>query len=449
MANVKLSAIASAGAIVGADTIIGVQGGTTDVQYSVTNMAAAVVSVFGSSGTGNLARVTSPTFVTPTLGAATATTINGFAVNATPILTSVTIGGGGSITSSGAGGVLGSNAFTSTAYAPLASPTFTGTVTMPDASTFGANFAVAGNAILTAPTAGSLQHGGADVDTNAGIVAQVIRTQGALAGGTTNQAGKNLTIIVSPGKGTGVGGSLIIQTTPAGSTGTVVGTPTTALTIDSTQKTTLAGILTLPATGTSAATTLNFGTAGSGIYALAANQQEWSLGGTAQLNIQSGFFWFKSTNAVRIAIGLSADTFLTRPAAATLQLGDTNSATAAVAQSLVAGGSSGNSAAAALFTIAGSDQSGTTTIGGGIKIRGGNGTSAGGTVELWTSATTTPAVALSVSAAGNTSIASGKSFQLGNAATTGLTAGVLSALTNASIVILDSTGQAYRVPCII
>lgn len=34
-------------------------------------------------------------------------------------------------------------------------------------------------------------------------------------------------------------------------------------------------------------------------------------------------------------------------------------------------------------------------------------------------------------------------------ATTGLTAGVLAALTNASIVITDGTGQVYRVPCII
>lgn len=49
--------------------------------------------------------------------------------------TSVTIGAGSAITSSGAGGALGTNAFTSTAYAPLASPTFTGTVTLPDAST--------------------------------------------------------------------------------------------------------------------------------------------------------------------------------------------------------------------------------------------------------------------------------------------------------------------------
>lgn len=40
-------------------------------------------------------------------------------------------------------------------------------------------------------------------------------------------------------------------------------------------------------------------------------------------------------------------------------------------------------------------------------------------------------------------------LQTSVAATTGLTAGVLSAITNSSLVIYDSTGQAYRVPCII
>lgn len=51
--------------------------------------------------------------------------------------------------------------------------------------------------------------------------------------------------------------------------------------------------------------------------------------------------------------------------------------------------------------------------------------------------------------AGNLTVGAAKVLQLGNAATTGLTAGVLAALTNATIVISDSTGQAYRVPCII
>jgi hypothetical protein len=46
-------------------------------------------------------------------------------------------------------------------------------------------------------------------------------------------------------------------------------------------------------------------------------------------------------------------------------------------------------------------------------------------------------------------IASGGHLQLGNAAATGLTAGALAGTTNASIVIKDSTGQSYRIPCII
>lgn len=46
-------------------------------------------------------------------------------------------------------------------------------------------------------------------------------------------------------------------------------------------------------------------------------------------------------------------------------------------------------------------------------------------------------------------VASGQVLKLGNAATTGLAAGVLAALTNATIIISDSSGQAYRIPCII
>lgn len=47
MASKKFSAIAAAGAITGPNTIIGVQAGTTDVQYTVTNMAAAIAAAVG------------------------------------------------------------------------------------------------------------------------------------------------------------------------------------------------------------------------------------------------------------------------------------------------------------------------------------------------------------------------------------------------------------------
>lgn len=56
---------------------------------------------------------------------------------------------------------------------------------------------------------------------------------------------------------------------------------------------------------------------------------------------------------------------------------------------------------------------------------------------------------LNLGTSGKTIIPSGTALRIGVAATTGLGAGVLAALTNASIVVEDSTGQAYRIPCII
>ena len=70
--------------------------------------------------------------LTFTLGAITPSSVNGNTITTgtgTLTLGAVTL-------NAGAGGTLGSNAFTSTAYAPIASPTFTGTVTMPDTSSF-------------------------------------------------------------------------------------------------------------------------------------------------------------------------------------------------------------------------------------------------------------------------------------------------------------------------
>lgn len=103
------------------------------------------------TGTGSNVLATSPTLVTPTLGVATATSINGntfttgtytLTGSAGKTLTfsnTLTLAGtDGSTLNIGAGGTLGSNAFTSTAYAPIASPTFTGTVTIPTPFTIGA-----------------------------------------------------------------------------------------------------------------------------------------------------------------------------------------------------------------------------------------------------------------------------------------------------------------------
>lgn len=62
--------------------------------------------------------------------------------------------------------------------------------------------------------------GQADVDT--GPAAQILSVTNALAGGTSNVAGANLTIAGGQGKGTGAPGAIILQVAPAGNTGTVV-----------------------------------------------------------------------------------------------------------------------------------------------------------------------------------------------------------------------------------
>lgn len=62
----------------------------------------------------------------------------------------------------------------------------------------------------------------------------------------TNTAGGNLTVVAGTGTGSGAGGSFIVQTAPAGSTGTTPGTPATALTIDSTKLATFVGNVSAP-----------------------------------------------------------------------------------------------------------------------------------------------------------------------------------------------------------
>lgn len=101
--------------------------------------------------------------------------------------------------------------------------------------------------IMSSPADASWQLGDADVDTTAAMVAQTLRSQGALAGGTSNQAGVNWTFIASPGKGTGAGGSFLFQTAPAGSTGTAVNASVKRLGIDS------AGAITMPSLASSSA----------------------------------------------------------------------------------------------------------------------------------------------------------------------------------------------------
>lgn len=86
------------------------------------------VAVTANTGTGAVARAAAPTFTTPTLGVAAATTVNKITITTPASGATLTIPDGVTL-NAGAGGTLGSNAFTSTAYAPLAAPAITGSAT--------------------------------------------------------------------------------------------------------------------------------------------------------------------------------------------------------------------------------------------------------------------------------------------------------------------------------
>ncbi len=145
------------------------------------------------------------------------------------------------------------------------------------------------------------------------------------------------------------------------------------------------------------------------------------------------------TDTGLLTFGASIDVILRRGgAAATLQMGsDANGA--AVSQTIQ--GPNG---------ITGTDRTP-----GNLTIRPGAGTGAGAAGSLIVQSPTvgvsgttaqTQATRLTINSAG---VKCSAPLWLDNAAATGLAAGVLAATTNATIVIYDSAGQAYRVPCII
>jgi hypothetical protein len=124
------------------------------------NIGTTSVDLTRASGALTLAGLT---LTTPVLGVATATSINKVAITAPATSATLTIADGKTFTASntltiagtdgstltiGSGGTLGSNAYTSTAYAPIASPALTGT------PTFGGNAGIvnasgSGSALFT------------------------------------------------------------------------------------------------------------------------------------------------------------------------------------------------------------------------------------------------------------------------------------------------------------
>lgn len=294
--------------------------------------------------------------------------LNSFAGAAT-FSTSVTIGAGSAITSSGPGGVMGSNAFNSTAFAPLASPTFTGTVTMPDSSTFSTNFAVAGNAILTAPSAATLQHGAAD---GASPVAQIIKFQSGVG---TNIAGVNTTIIGSLGSGNAASGKITFQVGGAvAGSGTTAATATNALSINGGVA---SPVVQVAQAGTAALPSLAIGNATTGIASVSTTGLIFSVNGASILDygvttasvITTGAL--TTTGLVKTSSNIvltnnagtvqlrNGSTIISSPNSAIVQLGTADAASPVAqtlqAQSVVAGNAN---TAGATFTIGGSKSNG-------------------------------------------------------------------------------------------
>lgn len=175
-----------------------------------TSAGSCATSLTAKTGTGTTVVVqTSPTLITPVLGVATATSINGNAITAgtgTLTLGSVTL-------NAGAGGTLGSNAFTSTAYAPLASPTFTGTVTIPNGGVFGTPASMTATNIT---------------GTAAGLTAGTVTTNANLTGPITSSG--NVTSIASQ---TGTGTKFVVDTSPTLVTPTIGVATATSITLGS------------------------------------------------------------------------------------------------------------------------------------------------------------------------------------------------------------------------
>ena len=184
--------------------------------------------------------ITSQTFVTPNIGIATATSINKVVITQPATSATLTIPDGVTL-NAGAGGTLGSNAFTSTAYAPINNATFTGTfataagaignaalansaVANLSGTNTGDQTTVSGNAGTATALATSRNLWGQAFDGTAAVTGS-LTSVGDITGGASNM------IIQS---GTGASRTMVLKTTTAGSTAT------TALTLAADQSATFA-----------------------------------------------------------------------------------------------------------------------------------------------------------------------------------------------------------------
>lgn len=411
------------------------------------------------------------------------------------------------------------------------------------------NGSVARDLFLERAGAATIRQGGADA---AAPIAQTHIVQNVVAG-TSNTAGVNYTVAGSQGTGTGVGGSLLFQVAPAGTTGTAQNALSTALTISTTANTSALQLIAGANGAASLASLLLNGTVftgGSGTTNFPAlfiqpsgttAATTWSNSGTGLgMNLASGFggnffdaringgsslFSVASTGAATSVLRFQAPEFymagaLTAPAWTTSGIAmrasvstytDTSSSGTIAAEYINAFGAptlafsnattvtnaynayfsdpvAGTNATLTNKWALGADSAsigGTRTTSAGAILGASDIQAAGASTIAWSArsrlasssdglinlfnnaqtgftrlnfgGTTSSFPSLKVSSAtlqGRLADDSAFTFvqaklQTDTNATTGLTAGVLATLTNASIVLYDATGQAYRVPCVI
>lgn len=215
---------------IGTTTITG--GTTTRILYD----NAGALGEYTLTGTGTVvAMQTSPSLVTPALGVATGTSLAlGGATLGTYVLAAV-----------GSAALTGATTTSPDWEVWVSGDTFA-RASLGVNSTDVPRFSMGpGNAardvFIERAGAANKRSGAPDA---AAPVAQMDSVQNVVAG-TTNTAGANRTFAGSQGTGTGVGGSLIFQIAPAGSTGTSQNALATALTIDSTKLLTAPGAISI------------------------------------------------------------------------------------------------------------------------------------------------------------------------------------------------------------
>jgi hypothetical protein len=371
MAVLKFSQIAASGAsFVSGDSILAVQGGTTDVLFSKTQFFDPLTLVQGSGSAA-----------VPSLQIG-----SGSATSAGWIL--------GYYGSSGYAGIWntavspsGSNYSVAANSVDTLVNAISGVVYIRKGNSSIATFDTdrmalgsSGDAILRRAAAATFQQGAADA---ASPVAQTLQVQSVVAG-TSNTAGADWTIQGSRGTGTGAGGAIIFKTAAAGGSGSSQNSAAEALRIGPTGAVTVTN-QGITITGSSTSVTVsntnfgvflfNQGTTPSATNACAIFPPEIIVS-------SAGKFSFSSTTSATA----TRDVFLTRAAAASLQQGDADAASPVAQTIQTQSVSAGTSNTAGVdWTLQGSRGTGT-GAGGAIIIKtapaGGSGSSQNAAAEV-------------------------------------------------------------------